>query len=132
MSSDFLLKRSLRFSRFFFRSSYFLTPNTSLYAELSFLFSSIVFVSASATILSESKKKKRAMSLLRIKSLMKTSLPISFDSSFGAPSMKISVLSLSSIESYDLVIFNDLQGIEGIKISANSIVIEHTESLFIF
>ena len=80
-----------------------------------------MLVSASATILSESKKKKRAMSLFKIKSFIKTSLPISFDSSLGAPSMKISVLSLSSIESYDLVIFSDLHGIEGIKISANSI-----------
>ena len=94
-SDDFLRKRNLTFSRFFFRSSYLRTPSTSLYAEHKRRFSVEVLVSAKATICSESKKKNRAMSLLRMKSLIKTSEPIVAASSFLTPSINISTFSFS-------------------------------------
>ncbi|MPM96174.1 hypothetical protein SDC9_143332 [bioreactor metagenome] len=99
ISSDFLRKRKRRFSRFLFKSSYFFTPRTSLYAEHNLLFSSMVFVSASVTIFSESKKKKRATSLFKIKSLINTSCPISEVSSFFTPTIRISTVSSSRIMS---------------------------------
>ena len=46
-----------------FNSSYFLIPNTSVYALLKFLLSSIVDISAIDVILSASKKKNLAISL---------------------------------------------------------------------
>ena len=57
-------------SRLFRKSSYLRTPSTSLYAEHNRLRSAEEFVSARDTICSESKKKKRAMSLFSIKSLI--------------------------------------------------------------
>ena len=90
-------KRTLMLSRLFRKSSYLRTPSTSLYAEHNRLRSAEEFVSARDTICSESKKKKRAMSLFSIKSLINTSGPISFVSSFLFPSIRIVTSSLSKI-----------------------------------
>ena len=94
-SEDFLRNLSLTFSRLRFNSSYLRTPRTSLYAEHKRFLSADVFVSARATICSESKKKKRAISLFRIKSLMNTSDPISAVNSFLTPSIRMSTDSFS-------------------------------------
>ena len=120
-SDDFFLNLSLTFSKLCLKSSYFLTPSTSLYAEHNRLFSIEVFVSAKVTICSESKKKKRAISLFNTKSLINTSDPISAVSSFLAPSIRISTNSFSIIISYVRIIFNVVQGRDGITTSANSI-----------
>ena len=69
----FFLNLILRFSRFLLISSYFLIPRTSLYAELNLRFSSSDFTSARFTIFSASKRKKVAIFLERIKSLMNIS-----------------------------------------------------------
>ena len=120
-SSERFRKRSLTFSKFCLRSSYFRTPRTSLYAEHNFFFSATELVSASETICSESKKKKRAISLFNMKSLMKMSGPISFVSSLIDPSIFISTNSFSVIISYPRLTVSEEHEMEGITTSENSI-----------
>lgn len=93
---------------------YLLIPKTSAYARLNFRLSAMVLISARETIFSASNKKNLAISLGRIKSLIKISGPTSLVNSFSNPSILILMFSDSFLTSYSLLINILLQGTEGI------------------